>query len=185
MERKTLIGILVAVLAACAQQIDTPRPEDARIEPESFPGLPQPIAADLRSRGCTIPQGYLDPNTHNAIRGEFRQPGQSDWAVLCSRDGGSTILVYWAGSTSAVAKLEPRDDRFHFERLSDGTILAGFTRQIVPVDHQHIRDAYETWREGPRPPPLDHQGIEDWYLEKAATILYWNKGEWVEWVGAD
>lgn len=38
---------------------------------------------------------------------------------------------------------------------------------------------------GPEPPPIDHQGIDDAFLEKASTTWYYDGGRWLQLQGAD
>ena len=57
--------------------------------------MPANLVQDLQRRGCTIPQEHFTKEPHNVIRGEFAKPGQTDWAVLCSINRVSSILVYW------------------------------------------------------------------------------------------
>jgi hypothetical protein len=38
---------------------------------------------------------------------------------------------------------------------------------------------------GPKPPPIDHQGIEDSFVGKASVIFYYHKGTWLRLTGAD
>ena len=47
-----------------------------RLVPSAFSDLPGAIKTDLESRGCTIPQTYMESEPHNVIGGNFRQPGQ-------------------------------------------------------------------------------------------------------------
>lgn len=35
------------------------------------------------------------------------------------------------------------------------------------------------------PPPPDHDGIKDIFVEKASVVLYWHGGRWVKLQGAD
>ena len=68
--------------------------ETTRFQPTAFSELPEHIVAELQSRQCTIPQIYDDPEPHNVISGEFKEKGQTDWAVLCSKDLISSILIF-------------------------------------------------------------------------------------------
>ena len=159
--------------------------ESSRLAPGSFPGLPQSIVADLESRRCKIPQSYLGRRPHNALSGSFRSAGQVDWAIVCLRDSASSILVYWAGGTLEVDEIERVEDAsFHFERPESGAPLAGYERKITIVGEPYILDHYGTYG-GPRPPPIDHEAINDGYGEKASTVLYWYQGEWLHLTGAD
>ena len=60
----------------------------------------------------------------------------------------------------------------------------GFSRGIRPVGKDFImwhHDAYS----GPRPPPIDHQGIDDAFLEQASVVWYFHQGKWLKLTGAD
>jgi len=99
------------ILAAC---LAFPRPTPAqdawdradsattRLPPSGFSQLPPGVRRALEERGCMIPQSSERRQPHNVIRGEFQQPGQLDWAVLCSRARVSTILVFWKGNPAEV-----------------------------------------------------------------------------------
>ena len=79
-----------------------------RLPPAAFPGLPDDLVVGLQKEGCTIPQVVHASEAHNIIRGEFLKPGQTDWAVLCSKERTSSILIFREGSpvkTSEIATL--------------------------------------------------------------------------------
>jgi hypothetical protein len=38
---------------------------------------------------------------------------------------------------------------------------------------------------GPKPPPIDHLGIDDAFLEKASVVHYYYQGKWLQLTGAD
>ena len=38
---------------------------------------------------------------------------------------------------------------------------------------------------GPVPPPIDHQGIDDAFLEKASVTWYFHECKWLRLQGAD
>ena len=180
-----LTALPVACLLATAEN---PKPVSAdgvhRLAPRAFPALPPSIVADLESRDCTVPQTYFLPEPHNVIHGEFRRPGQHDWAVLCSKSGSSTILVYWAGSPSDVEALaDPSSDTRWMQYIVDDRV--GFSRLIASVAKSGIIAGYEAYREGPKPPPIDHNGISDAFAEKASTVFYWYDGEWLRLAGSD
>ena len=67
--------------------------ETVRLQPTAFRELPRNLARELQKLGCTIPQISGAKEPHNVIRGEFATTGQNDWAVLCYKDGASTLLV--------------------------------------------------------------------------------------------
>ena len=154
-----------------------------RLSPTAFPQLPRRVRRNLLSRGCTIPQTFADAKPHNVISGEFARRGQTDWAVLCSKSGVSSILVFWGGSAKSVAEVAKGADR-NFLQVVGGNGEIGFSRSIIAVGRDHIHNHYREYG-GPKPPRIDHQGIDDGYLEKASYVLYYHRGKWLELQGAD
>ncbi len=153
-----------------------------RLAPNAFPALPSPIARELRARGCAIPQASDLKQPHNVISGEFAKPGQKDWAVLCSVQGTSSILVFWNASPQAPASIAPAADRGFLQTTGPATI--GFSRAITAVDRQFILRHYQAYG-GPKPPPIDHQGIDDAFVGKASVTWYFHAGQWRRLTGAD
>jgi hypothetical protein len=153
-----------------------------RLSPSAFPGLPKKIRADLIRRGCLIPQVPHDKKPHNVIKGEFAKPGQTDWAVLCSVGGVSSILVFWNGSMANPAQIGEMKD---FDSLQDsGADGITYSRAVAPVDRAYILQHYQAYG-GTKPPPLDHHGINDEFVEKGSIVLYFYRGKWLQLMGAD
>lgn len=155
--------------------------EIQRLPPSAFPQLPKAIVSELNRRQCTIPQADA-PKPNNVIKGSFTGKGLTDWAILCSRAGESTILVFNGGSTKTVSQLAKGPDKISLQTLGDGKI--GYSRMIAPVDGAGIV-RYQQAFGGPKPSPIDHQGIEDCFLGKASVILYYYRGRWLRLTGAD
>jgi hypothetical protein len=137
----------------------------------------------LQGRGCTVPQTYLSREPHNVISGEFARKGQTDWAVLCSRGGKSSILVFWRGSTRSVSEVAKAPDRGFLQTTGEGGGV-GFSRLIEAVGRDYILSHYKAYG-GRRPPRVTHQGINDIYVEKASVVRYYHRGKWLELQGAD
>lgn len=154
-----------------------------RLPPAAFSRLPKNIARYLQARGCTIPQTYLSSEPHNVISGAFAAWGQTDWAVLCSRKGESSILVFRRGSTKSVAEVAKAPDRNYLQNVTEGG-KAAFSRLIEPVGRDYILRHYKEYG-GRRPPRITHQGINDAYAEKASVVRYYRRGRWLELQGAD
>lgn len=150
--------------------------------PSAFAELPAKIRSVLQSRGCQIPQTYELSGTHNVIRGQFATPGQSDWAVLCSKERISSILIFWNGSEAAPAEINSAPDSNYMTPLENGKV--GFSRAISRVGKDFILAHFKAYG-GPAPPPLDHDGINDEFLEKGSTVHYFYRGEWLELTGSD
>ena len=154
-----------------------------RLKPSAFSQLPKNIALFLEKRGCTVPQSFGNSTPHNVIRGQFARSGQFDWAVLCSRNRVSSILVFWNGSTKSVAEIASSDDKGFLQTI-DGAGNAGFSRAIDIVDKNYIIEHYREYG-GRKPPQIKHQGINDAFVEKASSVRYFYRKKWLELQGAD
>jgi len=151
------------------------------LSPTAFPELPANLVQELQRRGCTIPQADFSGRRGNVIRSEFAKPGQKDWAVLCSVRGVSTILVFWNGSEKNPAAIAAEPDS-NFLQVFNGRQFVW--REISAVDKDYIVKHYEAYG-GTKPPPIDHYGIDDGFLEKASVVWYFYNGEWLKLTGAD
>ena len=137
-----------------------------RLPSSAFLELPASIREDLTRRGCTIPQPH--GATHaNVIKGRFTTARQTDWAVLCSIRRVSSILVFRGGSPSAVAELAAQPDLGYLRVISEGEI--GYSRALGVADAGFIRLHYERYG-GRKPPPLDHDGIDDGFNESGSSV---------------
>lgn len=154
-----------------------------RLPPTAFPQLPRAIVRSLEAHGCTVPQTYSGSSPQNVISGKFMRKGQRDWAVLCSTNGVSSIWVFWGGSAKAVSKIAEKKDLDYLQDV-DGHGTPGFSRSIAAVGRGYIIEHYKAY-DGPKPPPINHQGINDAHLEKGSTIRYHYRGKWLELQGAD
>jgi hypothetical protein len=153
-----------------------------RLEPSAFPELPRNIRQELERRWCTIPQVWEDRKPHNVIRGEFTRNGQTDWAVLCSVKRVSSILIFRNGSEQNPSELAREAD---IEKLQGvGGDVIGYSRAISSVGRQFILDHYRAYG-GPKPPRIDHQGIDDAFVGKASVVHYFHAGKWFQLTGAD
>lgn len=154
----------------------------ARLSPTAFGSLPGALQAELQRRGCTVPQAFTGGPPHNVIQGRFLNASQLDWVVLCSRNRRSSILVFWGGSPTTVSELAERPDRDYLQMTGHGTI--GFSRALGVATPQYIREHHENFG-GPKPPPLDHDGIDDIFVEKGSAVWYRHGNQWLQLTGAD
>ena len=180
----TLFGtpaIFAQLPADLQRQFDEAERRIVRLLPSAFPELPRNVVRELQRRGCTIPQSFSKP-PNNVIRGEFAKSGQTDWAVLCSVKGVSTILVFWKGSERNPAEIVPMEDRNFLQGISSDKIV--YSREVNPVGKDFIMRHYDAYG-GTKPPPIDHQGIDDAFLEKASVTWYFHLGKWLKLTGAD
>ena len=119
-----------------------------RLSPSVFPELPANLVQELQRRQCTIPQETYSKKRNNVIKGEFARPGQTDWAVLCSVKGFSTILVFWNGSEKNPANLASGEDIGYVQFL--GRDQWGYSRGIDAVAKDFIMRHYDA-HGGPEP----------------------------------
>jgi len=155
-----------------------------RLAPSAFPDLPAPLKSHLTQIGCTIPQSFADEQPHNVIKGQFRRRGQTDWAVLCHRGDTTSLLVFWEGAPEKSEELSKGKDE-GFLQTTDGNGTIGFSHLIATVGKEDIMAYYEGFGGAPPPAPLDHEGIDDAFYNKASGIHYWHDGKWLGLQGAD
>jgi beta-lactamase regulating signal transducer with metallopeptidase domain len=158
-----------------------------RVSPEAFPKLPPDIRTELRNRGCLIPEQTAineeaPVQRQNVIEGEFFEKGKTSFAVLCSVNESSSILVFRDASDRHPDELAKSEDKNQLQGIGNGEIA--YSRLIQAVDSKFILDHYRAYG-GPEPPPLDHQGIDDAFLEKASVTYYCYRGEWRKLTGSD
>lgn len=153
-----------------------------RLPIEAFPELPPTVSGTLRARKCKIPQPADTGAPWNVIRGEFFAKGESGWAVLCSVDHSTSLLVFRNAHDTTPEMLSTSDDLGYLQELGGNRI--GYSRAISTVDRDFIMRHYRAYG-GPEPPPIDHHGIDDAFLEKASVTWYYYGGKWLQLQGAD
>jgi len=153
-----------------------------RLSPDIFPELPSIIKSDLKNNACKIPQTYTNNEPHNVISGSFEKLGQIDWAVLCSIKGTSTIRIYWNGKLDRLVEIEASKDRGWLQVIGAGKI--GFSRYISTAGKSFIMEHYKYYG-GTKPPAKLHDGIDEYFTEKASQVHYYHEGGWLRLSGAD
>ncbi|MCL4783651.1 MAG: hypothetical protein KJZ70_11515 [Bryobacterales bacterium] len=133
-------------------------------------------------RNCTVPQPSPEGVARNVIRGEFFAKGESGWAVLCSVNHLTALLAFRNDHDTNPQTIATREDLGFVEVLGNGK--AGYSREIRAVGRDFIMGHYRAYC-GPEPPPIDHQGIDDAFLEKASITWYYDGGRWLQLQGAD
>ncbi len=153
-----------------------------RYPPDSFPELSRPVRDSLVSRGCQVPTpGYRT----NVITGAFTAKGAVEWAVVCSVHDTSQILVMNAANGVVVDSLRRSADsnwiqsdvgkRWLFSRAI--ALVPMSTLNIVPAD---TTDEDVVYFGAVLPKPIDHDGIDQAFLDKASTMFYFAQGKWFE-----
>ncbi|MGH9615011.1 MAG: hypothetical protein ACRD4E_04030 [Bryobacteraceae bacterium] len=190
MNRSSFIFSMVTIAGSCAAQIPTDLQrlleaadrQVVRLNPAAFHELPKNLLAELKRRGCTVPQVPMIEGRQNVIKGEFAKPGQTDWAVLCSVNRISSILIFWNGSGANPSDIATMKDVDRLQGWGDDRLV--YSRAITPVGKAYIFEHYEAYG-GPKPPPIDHQGIDDAFVGKASVVNYFFQGKWLQLTGAD
>ncbi len=150
-----------------------------RLSPGAFWNLSRDAVVALEVEGCTVPQAWGENEPHNVIVGWFGAPGQDDWAVLCSKEENSSIVVMWGGPVSCPTPIAPP--------LADQSFLQGvgldgilFSRGIASI---RLDPRYWAYPQSPLLDSLTHDAISDTFYEKGATAYYCEGGVWLEFNG--
>jgi hypothetical protein len=159
-----------------------------RVPPDSFPELPKPVRDSLVSRGCQIPMPGAE--RANVITGAFTRKGAIEWAVLCSVHDTSQILIVNATNGTAVDSLRKFSDLGWIQGNGNNTWL--FSRMIAaaPMSELNVVPA-DTTSEGAvyfgafLPKPIDHDGIDEAFLDKTSSTFYFAKGKWIDVATSD
>ena len=171
-----ITATLGLVARGSPQDFDTADLATKRLAPAMFGSLPIDIRRDLEKRGCTIPQAFTASRPGNVISGRFYSAGKADWAVLCSVNRMSSILVFRGGSVSSVVELANLPDSTFLQVVGPNDAI-GYSRAIVVATSRYIQ---EHNRSNPKLPRLDHEGINDLFVEKGSSVWYWDGGRWLE-----
>jgi hypothetical protein len=154
-----------------------------RLKPAVFADLSAQIRKDLDRRGCTVPQSSGKSTPHNVVHGNFTSANQVDVAVLCSKENVSSILVFRGGSIASVGELASHRDATFLQVIGPGNAI-GYSRSLERASPKYIHEHHVRYG-GPKPPPLNHEGIEDCFDGKASVVWYWYGGRWLQLTGAD
>ncbi|MEE9413070.1 MAG: hypothetical protein V3V22_08475 [Methylococcales bacterium] len=154
----------------------------ARVSPADYPDIPEIIADGLIRLGCEIGQSVDRHVPHNVIEGEFRKTGTKDIAVLCANKLMSSIVVFWGGSSVDYDILAVNKNNQGLTKWKGRDL--GYVRLLSAVGKKQIMSFYEGFG-GPKPPLIDHQGIDDYISGKASRIYYYHEGKWLILQGMD
>jgi hypothetical protein len=133
----------------------------------SFPALPSAVSAALQQKGCMVPQTYEARAPENVIHGAFERKGSDDWAVLCSVDGSTTLYVFFQSEFATPIALRHQRDT---EWL--GAEIAGLYGSAWGIARRHPSQSNHHNN-------VDHDVIEDAFLEKSATLHSFQNGSWM------
>jgi hypothetical protein len=183
---RRLVAVLAFALcgAAGADEWSDADRATPRLAAAEVPELPAPVRADLERRGCRIPQAFSHRKPANFARGSFLGTDREDWAVLCSIERASRILVYAGGTTQRVLEVPGslRQDADYLREVGGGRI--GFSRNVTAIApvQAHRRQTETLGRVMVR---LKYAGIEDAFLEKGSRVHYFNGMKWMQAQGRE
>ena len=175
------IALLIITHTATADKWDNAEKAIKHLSPTIYKGLPEGFIRKLKQRGCTIPQSFVTTAAHNIISGEFAKKGQQDWAILCSLNHSSTILIFWGGASSCQSEFNVSKDRDWLQETANGI---AYSRAISVVGKAFIQSHFEAYG-GETPPPIEHSAIDEAFIEKSSTVHYCHNGKWLRLTGSD
>ncbi len=138
-----------------------------RLAPAVFAKLPSHVRSGLVRNGCLVPQSFLAKEPENAIAGSFTRKGSREWAVLCSANGVSSILIFGVRSQEPLSRIAESPDDTYIQVIGEGR--TGFSRRISAVSS----------------PTPGLTAIDDAFLEKASIVWIRRGRHWLETAGAD
>jgi hypothetical protein len=140
----------------------------------SFPALPAEVAAQLEQRKCMIPQTYEARSPENVVHASLERKGSSDWAVLCSVNGATTLYVFFQSLPGApVALRHQRNTEWLGSEVLGAYGSAWGIARRTPSQMRQARGF------GPGRVEVEHDGIEDAFIERSSTTHYFQDGSWI------
>ncbi len=146
-----------------------------RLPPSSFPKLPAPIRGALEARSCLIPQSYQAHKPENVVRASLSAPNSADWAVLCSTNGTTSLLVFFATTPQepTVLATTPETERL---ALNLSTGVYGFNWVIDPASPERVHEAQLNMRT--HIPAIDHDALADSVIDHRTVYHFLVNGTW-------
>jgi hypothetical protein len=146
-----------------------------RLPINAFPGLPVGIANELTDRGCLIPQTFEAHRPENVVHASLEHAGSSDWAVLCSKQGTVSLLIFFGSAPEKpiVLATAPETERLQTHLASDDL---GFNWGIDPASPLRIHEAQSGLQK--RPPAPDHDALADSIVDQRTVYHFYVRGQW-------
>jgi len=133
----------------------------------SFPQLPPQVTQKLDAMGCMIPQTYAAHEPENVISGSFEKKGSSDWAVLCSLHGVTTLYVFFQSDLMHPTALRHQPDTLWLGKEWEEDYGSAWGIAVRPSNLMRRSDQ------------ADHDGIEDDFLDQSSMVHYFKEGQWM------
>jgi hypothetical protein len=140
----------------------------------SFPGLPPAIASQLDEKKCMIPQTFEARSPENVIHGAFEHKGSDDWATLCSYNGATTLYVFFQSQPGTPIALRRQNNTDWLGSQAIGAYGSAWGIALRRPEHIHPATHDNLDRKS-----IDHDGIEDAWIEKSSTVHYFHENSWM------
>jgi hypothetical protein len=150
---------------------------------EAYQAAPPEVIAEIKARNCSVPQ-TSSKKPHNLISGQFVTAGRRDWAILCSKEGKSSIQLLTNDKNACLSPLEQADDVGFIQQVENGRneysrLIKTETRKNV-VKHTKAMSSPDL-----NAKDVEHDGLRDIFLGKASTIFYCRNGKWISMEATD
>jgi hypothetical protein len=122
--------------------------------------LPTDVQAKVQRLGCQIPEDQ------SIARGHFERADATNWAVLCSKEGTTVLVVFADGGPLGSTAI-------HRTFNGDGQRLT--VRHVSAVDRRFILKHCSSARQ--KVAIIDHQGILDGF--NRSVVHYYFQGRWI------
>jgi hypothetical protein len=170
-----------------------------RFAPSAFPEIPRGVRQALERRGCVIPQNFA--STHdttaetrnaeladraNVVHGQFFERGKTEWAVICSAHGTTSIMFIPDDTTRRstispkMAQLSASPDSTWVERNYDGGWVvdpAIFLTKASTINR--TRDGAKLDSAERARPIHDGLQVAD-MLDGSGYTIYWTGRRWIQ-----
>ena len=156
--------------------------EIKRLRLSEFSQVPETVIKKLKQQGCEVPQVYDTRQPGNLVHGHFSNKSSDDWAALCSKNGKSSIVVIWQKGSPCPSRFNEKADRDCLQGVGGDRV--GFSRQISVAKTKTVLRHQKNYG-GALPSRLDHDGLDDAFLEKESVTYFCESGEWLKLQGSD
>lgn len=177
--RKFLSAFIFILIIASPFYSQQSEDNVVRIKPSEYtpspncPTMPENIVKYLEEMNCLLPQpSYKKDSRGGAFQIQFAAPGQNDWAVLCSRNGSSSILIFWKSSTEKVSEFAKYPDK-------DFIGAGGYFRRMGKSTEKSLTEN-NVRLYGNIIPELNLWGIDEVTPKRKRIIYYMYKNQLVE-----
>jgi hypothetical protein len=147
-----------------------------RLPVNSFPELPEAVAAELNRRGCLIPQTYEAHHPENVVRARLEEASSLDWAVLCSKHGTVQLLVFFGSATPAAPVVLASAQEKDRLQVRVGRDTMGFNWGIDRAAPEQVHEAQAGME--PRPAWVKHDALADSVIDRKTVYHFYDKGAW-------